>query len=205
MKDLIKRALKKTLKGGRALAVPAALTYGATQVLSGLGKTDPADVQAEKDRDFQRELELERRKHQYALEQIKAQTGASDAQAEALLQAMKDERLFRQAIVEKSLDPALYAQRAAIDQANWERQQELSRIAGVEQTRELTRRKIEGDVIGAWKGITEAQINADARIGLGLMNLAYTSGMPNPNILQAGASLAGQGRSAYGTPSSLIS
>ena len=204
MKDLIKQALRKTLSAGRAAAVPTALTYGATQVLSGLGKTDPADVRAEKDREFERELELARLEHKYALEQIKAQTGVSDSQAAALLQEIKDERLSRQAMLDQVLDPALYSQRAAIDQANWERKQELSRIAGVEQTRELTRRKIEGDVIGAWKGITEAQINADARIGLGLMNLAYTSGMPNPNILQSGASLAGQGRSAYGTPSSLI-
>lgn len=111
----------------------------------------------------------------------------------------------RSELYDRLLDPGLYAERAAVDLANYERQAELSRQAGMEQTRELTRRKIEGDTINAWKGITEAQIDANAKIGLGMMNLAYTAGMPNPNVLQGGASLAGQGRSSFGTPSSTIS
>ena len=117
----------------------------------------------------------------------------------------QDELNQRSELYDRILDPGLYGQRAAIDLANYERQAELSRQAGMEQTRELTRRKIESDTINAWKGITEAQIDANAKIGLGMMNLAYTSGMPNPNVLQGGASLAGQGRSSFGTPSSTIS
>ncbi len=101
--------------------------------------------------------------------------------------------------------PGSRYRRAAVDQANWERSQELNRIAGMEQTRELTRRKIEGDTIAAWRGITEAQINRDATLGLGMMQLAYTAGMPNPNVLQGGAALAAQGRSSFGTPTSVIS
>ena len=117
----------------------------------------------------------------------------------------QDELNQRSELYDRILDPGLYGERAAIDLANYERQAELSRQAGMEQTRELTRRKIEGDTINAWKGITEAQINANAQIGLGMMNLAYTAGMPNPNVLQGGAALAGQGRSSFGTPSSTIS
>jgi len=204
MNPLAARLLKGALGlGGLALAGTAA-DYGARKILGGLGES-PEDRRAEKDRDFQRQLELSRQEHQYALEQIKAQTGATDAQAAALLQEMAADRLLRQTLAEKSLDPALYAQRAAIDQANWERQQELSRIAGIEQSRELTRRKIESDTISAWQGITEAQLKADAMIAQGMMNLAYTAGMPNPNVLQAGANFAQQGAAAFTAPRSTIS
>lgn len=117
----------------------------------------------------------------------------------------QEEMAQRAALYDKLLDPGLYQQRAAIDLANYERQAELSRQAGMEQTRELTRRKIESDTISAWKGITEAQIDANAKIGLGMMNLAYAAGVPNPNVLTGGAALAGQGRAGFGTPSSTLS
>lgn len=117
----------------------------------------------------------------------------------------QSEQTQRAALYDKLLDPGLYQERAAIDLANYERQAELSRQAGMEQTRELTRRKIESDTINAWKGITEAQINANAQIGIGMMNLAYAAGVPNPNVLTGGASLAGQGRAGFGTPSSTLS
>ena len=110
----------------------------------------------------------------------------------------------RAELYNRILDPGLYQQRAAIDQANYERQAELARQAGMEQTRELTRRKIEGDTIAAWRGITEAQINRDATLGLGMMQLAYTSGMPNPNVLQAGANLAQRGAAGFTAPKSVI-
>ena len=164
-----------------------------------------AAEEAAKDAQLQRDLALEREKGRYALEQIRVQTGASEAQAAALLEQIKGSNALQAKIALANLDPRLYAERASIDQANWERSQELNRIAGMEQTREMTRRKIEGDTIAAWRGITEAQIDANAKIGVGMMNLAYTAGMPNPNVLQGGAALAGQGRSSFGTPSSTIS
>jgi hypothetical protein len=74
----------------------------------------------------------------------------------------------------------------------------------MEQTRELTRRQIENSVISAWQGITQAQINADALIAQGMMNLAYSAGVPNPNVLQAGASLAAQGAAGFSAPKSQI-
>ena len=125
--------------------------------------------------------------------------------AEQSAELSKEELAQRAGLYEKLLDPGLYGERAAIDLANYERQAELARQAGMEQTRELTRRKIEGDTIAAWRGITEAQIDANAKIGLGMMNLAYAAGVPNPNILTGGAALAGQGRATFGTPSSTIS
>ena len=167
--------------------------------------TKRAEEEAAKESQFRRDLALEREKQKYALEQIRLQTGASDAQAAALLEQLRGANELQSKIALANLDPGIYAERAAVDQANWERSQELNRIAGMEQTRELTRRKIEGDTISAWRGITEAQINRDTALGLGMMQLAYTAGMPNPNVLQAGASFAAQGRSGFGTPSSVIS
>ena len=125
--------------------------------------------------------------------------------AERDLALSESEQKQRAELYDKLLDPGLYAERAAIDQANWARQQALAQSAGMEQTEALTRRKIEGDVIGAWRGITEAQINADSRIAQGMMNLAYAAGVPNPNVLQAGASLAGQGAAGFTAPKSTIS
>ena len=167
--------------------------------------TKRAEEEAMREAQFRRDLALEREKQKYALEQIRLQTGASEAQSAALLAQLQGSNELQAKIALANLDPSLYASRAAVDQANWERSQELNRIAGMEQTRELTRRKIEGDTIAAWRGITEAQINRDATLGLGMMQLAYTAGMPNPNVLQGGAALAAQGRSSFGTPTSVIS
>ena len=197
--------LKSLLKGALGIGGTAALGYGATKLFEGAGAEASAEAEAARERDFRRELELSRQQHQYALEQIKAQTGASDAQAAALLQEMQAERQLRQALTEKSLDPALYAQRAAIDQANWERQQELSRLAGIEQSRELTRRKIESDTINAWRGIVGDQLKADALIAQGMMNIGYAAGVPNPSVLQAGASFAEQGAAGFDAPRSTLS
>ena len=200
--------LLQALKGLGTFGLGAAGTVAA-QSLFGESPQEKASQraaeEAARDAQLQRDLALEREKGRYALEQIRVQTGASEAQAAALLEQIKGSNQLQAKIALANLDPRLYAERASIDQANWERSQELNRIAGMEQTRELTRRKIEGDTISAWRGITEAQIDANAKIGLGMMNLAYTAGMPNPNVLQGGASLAGQGRSSFGTPSSTIS
>jgi hypothetical protein len=200
--------LLQALKGLGTFGLGAAGTVAA-QSLFGESPQEKASQraaeEAARDAQLQRDLALEREKGRYALEQIRVQTGASEAQAAALLEQIKGSNKLQAKIALANLDPSLYAQRASIDQANWERSQELNRIAGMEQTRELTRRKIEGDTIAAWRGITEAQIDANAKIGVGMMNLAYTAGMPNPNVLQGGAALAGQGRSSFGTPSSTIS
>lgn len=195
------------LKGLGTFGLGAAGTVAAQSLFGQSPEDKAAERAAEelaKDAQLRRDLALEREKQKYALEQIRLQTGASEAQANALLEQLRGANELQAKIALANLDPKLYAERAAIDQANWERSQELNRIAGMEQTRELTRRKIEGDTIAAWRGITEAQINRDATLGLGMMQLAYTAGMPNPNVLQGGAALAGQGRSSFGTPSSTI-
>jgi hypothetical protein len=151
------------------------------------------------------EAQIEAEKARWAREAANRTAGATEAQTAAILEELRGDRALREKIALANLDPRLYAQRAAVDQANWERSQELNRIAGMEQTRELTRRQIENSVIAAWQGITEAQLKADAMIAQGMMNLAYTAGMPNPNVLQAGANFAQQGAAAFTAPRSTIS
>ena len=137
-------------------------------------------------------------------DQIKILTDLINAQSQqstALSQAEIDQR---GRVIDALTNPEYYAQRAAVDQANWERRQELSRIAGMDQTRELTRRKIEGDIINAWQNITSEQIKAQAQISSNMMNLAYASSVPNPNVLNAGAQLAAQGSRGFSAPTSTL-
>ena len=150
------------------------------------------------------EAQIEAEKARWAREAAARTAGATEAQTAAILEELRGDRALREKLALANLDPRLYAQRASIDQANWERSQELNRIAGMEQTRELTRRQIENSVISAWQGITQAQINADALIAQGMMNLAYSAGVPNPNVLQAGANLAAQGAAGFSAPKSQI-
>lgn len=98
-----------------------------------------------------------------------------------------------------------YPTKAAIDLETYRQQVNLAERAGLEKMREKTARDIELQTIQAWQGITQAQMNRDAAIGIGMMNLAYAGGLPNPNVLQAGASLVGQGRSGFTAPFSTIS
>lgn len=98
-----------------------------------------------------------------------------------------------------------YPAKAQIDLETYKQQAAIAEQAGLEKMRQKTARDIELQTIGAWQGITQAQINRDTALGLGMMQLAYTAGMPNPNVLQGGAALVGQGRSSFGVPTSTIS
>ena len=97
-----------------------------------------------------------------------------------------------------------YPEKARIDLETYRQQAEIAERAGMDKMREKTARDVELQTITAWQNITQAQINRDTTMGLGMMNLAYAAGLPNPNVLKAGASLVGQGRAGFGTPTSTI-
>lgn len=126
--------------------------------------------------------------------------GVSGADLTAFL-----EKLIALQAAEAAAARKFYPEKSQIDLETYRQQAQIAEQAGLEKMRQKTARDIELQTISAWQNIAQAQINRDAAMGLGMMQLAYTSGMPNPNILQAGASLAGQGRSSFGSPSSLIS
>lgn len=126
--------------------------------------------------------------------------GASGAGLPALL-----ETLIKLQTQEAEAARKYYPEKAQIDIETYRQQSEIAERAGMEKMREKTARDIELQTISAWQNITQAQINRDTAMGLGMMNLAYAAGVPNPNVLQAGASLASQGRAGFGNPSSVIS
>lgn len=97
-----------------------------------------------------------------------------------------------------------YPQKAAIDLETYKQQLQLAEAAGLEKLRQKTARDVELQTIAAWQGITQAQIQRDAAMGLGMMNLAYQSGMPNSALLQSAAQLATAGGQGFGTPASVL-
>lgn len=125
--------------------------------------------------------------------------GVSGAGLPALL-----ETLIKLQTQEAEAAREYYPEKARIDLETYRQQAEIAERAGMEKMREKTARDIELQTIGAWQNITQAQINRDTAMGLGMMQLAYTAGMPNPNILQGAASLAAQARAGFGTPTSTI-
>jgi hypothetical protein len=137
--------------------------------------------------------------------------GASGASLPALLETLiklqtQEAKATREAqAAEAQAARAYYPEKARIDIETYRQQADIAAQAGMEKMRENTARQIELQTIDAWQKITQAQINRDTAMGLGMMNLAYAAGVPNPNVLQAGASLAGQGRSGFGMPTSVIS
>ena len=125
--------------------------------------------------------------------------GASGAGLPALL-----ETLIKLQTQEAEAARKYYPEKARIDIETYRQQADIAERAGMEKMREKTARDIELQTINAWQNITQAQINRDTAMGLGMMNLAYAAGVPNPNVLQAGASLAGQGRAGFGVPFSYL-
>jgi len=137
--------------------------------------------------------------------------GASTEDLAAIIRAAleaqgAEARAARQAQLEEAeAARKFYPQRAEIDVDVYRRQAEIAQASALERMREKTARDVELQTISAWQGVTQAQIQRDTAMGLGMMNLAYAAGVPNPNILTGGAALAGQGRATFGTPTSTIS
>ena len=107
-------------------------------------------------------------------------------------------------LINAAIDPTLIAQRQDIfTQAKIAEAEALQRGA-MEKMEEKTRRDIETNTISAWQGITQAEINKDAALGLGMMSIAYSTGIPQPALMQSAANIVQQGRAGYGTPTSVI-
>lgn len=141
------------------------------------------------------ELEIERAKQGQASLQslVQGQLAQQTAQTE-----------LQRDLLEAATDPDLLRESEGIRTQNKLEQIAAYQRGQMEQTRELTRRQIESDTIKAWQGITQAEINRDTAMGLGMMQIAYQSGMPNPNTLSAAANFAAQGRAGFTAPKSPI-
>lgn len=107
-------------------------------------------------------------------------------------------------LYDAAIDPIKIAQRQDIfTQAKIAEAEALQRGA-MEKIEEKSRREIELGTISAWQGITQAEINKDTALGLGMMSIAYSTGIPQPALMQSAANLVQQGRASYGTPTSVL-
>ena len=95
-----------------------------------------------------------------------------------------------------------YPQRTAIDFADFEKREAITRANTLARQQERTYRETELATINAWQKITEANINRDTQLAYGMMNLSATLGMPNPNVLTALSPVTQQAIAAFkpGTP-----
>ena len=141
-------------------------------------------------------------KEQLALERQRA--ASADAAQQATIGAQSDQAKLLADYLTKSLDPELFRQR---QEAQTQAKIAEARVFGegaMDRTREVTRREVEKQTISAWQGITQAEINRDAAMGLGMMSLAYGTALPNPKVMQQAASMVQQGGAGFKAPQSLI-
>jgi hypothetical protein len=105
--------------------------------------------------------------------------------------------ILKQQAAEQEAARKFYPERAATDYGYWQKREEIARQNALERMEEKTRRDVELQTIDAWQKVTTADINRDAILAGSMLQLSATMGMPNPNVLNAGANLAQIGASAF--------
>ena len=90
-----------------------------------------------------------------------------------------------------------YPERTEIDLEAWKAREAIARQNALERMREKTKRDKELKVIDAWTAVTQSEIQRDTAMGLGMMNLSATLGMPNPNVLNASANAIAAGAKGF--------
>ena len=90
-----------------------------------------------------------------------------------------------------------YPERTQIDLDAWKQREAIARQNALERMREKTKRDKELKVIDAWTTVTQSEIQRDTAMGLGMMNLSATLGMPNPNVLNASANAIAAGAKGF--------
>ena len=90
-----------------------------------------------------------------------------------------------------------YPERTQIDLDAWKQRESIARENALERMREKTKRDKELKVIDAWTAVTQSEIQRDTAMGLGMMNLSATLGMPNPNVLNASANAIAAGAKGF--------
>ena len=141
-------------------------------------------------------------KEQLALERQRAASAAAAQQA--TIGAQSDQAKVLADYLTKSLDPELFRQR---QEAQTQAKIAEARVLGegaMDRPREVTRREVEKQTISAWQGISQAEINRDTAMGLGMMSLAYGTALPNPKVMQAAASMVQQGAAGFKPQKSII-
>lgn len=109
------------------------------------------------------------------------------------------ERIIQQQEKEAEAARKFYPERSKIDFEYWKQREQIALQNALSRMEEKTYRDTELQTIQAWQGITQAQIQKDTALALGMMNLSATMGMPNPNVLTALAGPTQQAIAAYGS------
>jgi hypothetical protein len=206
----------------RPLAKPAGIALGGAGLVGALGlgtklirTIDPLGP-TERERDLLAKaaekaeneklegIERERRYRDREFDQVQRSDRFLQEALEGLLGSQASQLEVQNKLAEAAINPELLKEIDDIRTENKLTQIAAYQQGAMNQTRELTRRQIESDTIKAWQGITQAEINRDTAIGLGMMQIAYQSGMPNPNQLTAAANFVAQGRGAFTAPKSPI-
>ena len=206
----------------RPLAKPASLAAGGALVAGGLGlgaklikvidpfaptEREQAAIKASAVRAESEKAENTKRENRYRdreFEQVESSNRFLEQALTSLTQGQTSQLAVQNKLAEAAINPELQRELDDIRTENKLTQIAAYQQGAMNQTRELTRRQIESDTINAWKGITEAEINRDTAIGLGMMQIAYQSGMPNPNQLTAAANFFAQARGGFTAPKSPI-
>lgn len=206
----------------RPLAKPATFAAGTALIGGGLGlgakiikELDPfaptereqaaieaSAVKAENER--AEDIKREDRYRDREFNQVESSNRFLQQALNSLTQGQTSQLAVQNKLAEAAINPELQRELDDIRTENKLTQIAAYQQGAMNQTRELTRRQIESDTIKAWKGITEAEINRDTAIGLGMMQIAYQSGMPNPNQMTAAANFVAQGRGGFTAPKSPI-
>ena len=90
-----------------------------------------------------------------------------------------------------------YPERTQIDLEAWKQREAIARENSLERMREKTKRDKELKVIDAWTAVTQSEIQRETALGVGMMNLSATLGMPNPNVLAASSSAIAAGSKGF--------
>jgi hypothetical protein len=206
----------------RPLAKPAGIAAAGAGLVGSLGlgtkliRTIDPFAPTERERDLLAEaaekaekergegINRERRYRDREFDQVQKSDRFLQEALEGLLGSQVSQLEVQNKLAEAAINPELLKEIDDIRTENKLTQIAAYQQGAMNQTRELTRRQIESDTINAWKGITEAEINRDTAIGLGMMQIAYQSGMPNPNQLTAAANFVAQGRAGFTAPKSPI-
>lgn len=91
-----------------------------------------------------------------------------------------------------------------LDLRRMREQAALTEQAALRKSREKTAREIEKQTIQSWQAVTQAEINRDTAMGLGMLGLSYGSALPNPQIMKAAASYVQTAANSFKTPGSII-
>lgn len=139
---------------------------------------------------------------QGTIDQRMEKTPALDPSIAILTKILQQEQEARRA--EAAATREFAPEQLELDLRRMREQAALTEQAALRKSREKTAREIEKQTIQSWQAVTQAEINRDTAMGLGMLGLSYGSALPNPQIMKAAASYVQTAANSFKTPGSII-